>query len=150
MKITLKRVDDAFNMRAEDELGHEVFMDSSVSIGGHNKGVRPMHMLIMGLGGCAAIDVIMILQKQRQQIADFAIALEAEREEGKEPNLWKKVQVTFRLNGKVDQQKAEKAVALSMEKYCSVAETLRKAGTQISWTTEVISDAASSAADKNS
>jgi len=61
MKINLQRIDDAFNMRATDELGHEVFMDSSVENGGKNKGVRPMAMLIMGMGGCAAIDVVMIV-----------------------------------------------------------------------------------------
>ncbi len=133
MKIKLQRVDDAFNMRAEDELGHEVFMDSSVENGGKNKGVRPMSMLIMGMGGCAAIDVVMILNKQKQQIADLSIELEAEREKGKPPLLWAKVHVIFKFKGEVDPQKAEKAVNLSMEKYCSVAETLRKAGTELSW-----------------
>src|SRR5699024_1383861 len=82
MKINLQRIDDAFNMRATDELGHEVFMDSSVENGGKNKGVRPMAMLIMGMGGCAAIDVVMILKKQRQTIADLNIELNAEREKG--------------------------------------------------------------------
>lgn len=133
MKIKLQRVDDAFNMRAEDELGHEVFMDSSVENGGKNKGIRPMSMLIMGMGGCAAIDVVMILKKQRQVINDLQIELEAEREEGKTPALWAKVHVIFKIKGEVEQQKATKAVDLSMEKYCSVAETLRKAGTELSW-----------------
>ncbi len=140
MKIKLKRVDDAFNMLAVDELGHEVFMDSSVENGGKNKGVRPMSMLIMGMGGCSAIDVVMILKKQRQPIDDLAIELEAEREKGKEPALWSKVKVRFILNGNIDKKKAEKAVSLSMEKYCSVAETLRKAGTELSWETEVITN----------
>ncbi len=133
MKIKLQRVDDAFNMRAEDELGHEVFMDSSVENGGKNKGVRPMSMLIMGMGGCAAIDVVMILNKQKQEVADLSIELDAERAQGKPPLLWAKVHVIFTFKGAVDPQKAEKAVNLSMEKYCSVAETLRKAGTELSW-----------------
>ncbi len=138
MKIKLQRVDEAFNMRAVDELGHEVFMDSSVEKGGQNKGVRPMSMLIMGMGGCAAIDVVLILKKQRQVIKDLNIELEAERERDKEPALWSKVNVRFILNGDIDKKKAEKAVSLSMEKYCSVAETLRKAGTAIAWETEVL------------
>lgn len=133
MKIKLRRVDDAFNMKAVDELGHEVFMDSSVENGGKNKGIRPMSMLIMGMGGCAAIDIVMILKKQRQIIDDFNIELDAEREKGKEPSLWSKVHVVFRLNGNIDPKKAEKAVDLSMEKYCSVAETLKKSGTELSW-----------------
>ena len=90
MKIALKRIDDGFNMEAVDEQGHKVLMDSSVENGGKNNGVRPMQMLMMGLGGCSAIDVVMILKKQRQEITDFRIEIEAEREKGKEPSLWGK------------------------------------------------------------
>ncbi len=133
MKIKLQRVDDAFNMKATDEKGHEVYMDASEKVGGHNNGARPMSMLIMGMGGCAAIDVVMILKKQRQKVEDLSIELEAEREEGKEPALWSKVHVVFELSGEIDKKKANKAVDLSMEKYCSVAETLRKGGTALSW-----------------
>jgi putative redox protein len=137
MKITLKRLDDGFNMEAADEKGHRVQMDTGSDNGGKDAGVRPMHMLIMGLGGCSAIDVIMILKKQRQEITDFQIAIEAEREEGKEPSLWAHVHVVFSLRGAIDQGKAERAAELSMQKYCSVAETLRRSGTAITWAVEV-------------
>lgn len=137
MKIRLQRIDDAFNMQAVDEMGHKVLMDASEENGGHNNGLRPMSMLIMGMGGCAAIDVVMILKKQRQVVEDMAIELDAEREQGKTPALWHKVHVTFKLKGNLNLQKAEKAVSLSMDKYCSVAETLRKGGTELSWNTVV-------------
>lgn len=135
--IKLHRVDDDFNMEAVDELGHQVLMDSGEASGGHNLGVRPMQMLLMGLGGCSAIDVIMILKKQRQEIADFRIEIEADREEGKEPALWYKAHIVFHLTGRVEQGKAERAAELSMLKYCSVAETLRRSGTQITWEVKI-------------
>lgn len=138
MKITLKRIDDAFNMEAVDEQGHRVNMDSSEENGGRGNGVRPMHMLIMGLGGCSAIDVVMILKKQRQEIEDLEISIEAERVPGQEPSLWSKAQILFSLKGKIDPGKAERAVELSVVKYCSVAEILRRSGTEISWKVEVL------------
>jgi putative redox protein len=137
MKISLQRLDDAFNMEAVDEGGHKVLMDSSVENGGNNNGVRPMQMLLMGLGGCSAIDVAMILKKQRQEIKDFRIEIEGEREKGKEPSLWETVHVIFHLTGDIDPDKAARAVELSMNKYCSVAETLRKAGGNLTWETRL-------------
>jgi putative redox protein len=137
MKISLQRLDDAFNMEAVDEAGHKVLMDSSVENGGNNNGVRPMQMLLMGLGGCSAIDVAMILKKQRQEIKDFRIEIEGEREKGKEPSLWENAHVVFHLTGDIDPDKAARAVELSMNKYCSVAETLRAAGAKLTWETKV-------------
>ncbi|SHM93461.1 putative redox protein [Chitinophaga jiangningensis] len=133
MKIALQRIDDGFNMEAVDENGHKVLMDSSVENGGKNNGVRPMQMIIMGLGGCSAIDIVMILKKQRQEITDFRIEVEADREKGKEPSLWENAHLVFHLSGNIDADKAARAVELSMNKYCSVAETLRKGGTRLTW-----------------
>lgn len=133
MKISLHRVDDGFNMEAVDEGGHKVLMDSSVENGGKNNGVRPMQMLMMGLGGCSAIDVLMILKKQRQEVTDLRIEIEGEREKDKEPALWEKAHVIFHITGNVDADKAARAVELSMNKYCSVAETLRQANTRLTW-----------------
>lgn len=133
MKIALQRVDDGFNMEAVDEGGHKVLMDSSLENGGKNNGVRPMQMVIMGLGGCSAIDVMMILKKQRQEVTDFRIEIEAEREKGKEPSLWETAHLVFHLKGNIDPDKAARAVELSMNKYCSVAETLRQGNTKLTW-----------------
>ena len=114
MRIELKRLDDAFHFEAMSETGNVAHMDAGENIGGSNKGVRPMQMLLMGLGGCSAIDIVLILKKQKQIIEDFTISIDGEREEGKEPSLWKTVQIHFKLKGQIDIEKAERAVQLSM------------------------------------
>ena len=133
VKIELNRTDDAFAFEAKDANGHIIKMDAAVDIGGHNSGARPMQMLLMGLGACSGIDIVSILKKQRQEIKDFTISIEGEREQGKEPALWKFVKVNFTLSGNIDAEKAQKACALSIDKYCSVAATLRAAGCVIEW-----------------
>lgn len=137
MRIELKRLDDAFHFEAKSETGNIANMDAGENIGGHNKGVRPMQMLLMGLGGCSAIDIVMILKKQKQVIDDFEISIDGEREEGKEPSLWKNVLVHFKLKGQIEIEKAERAVKLSMDKYCSVSKTLELAGACISYKVSV-------------
>lgn len=135
--INLQRVHGDFGFEATDANGHMVRMDSSVETGGENFGVRPMQMLLMGLGGCSAIDIVMILKKQRQEVKDFSINISGEREEGKEATLWKAVKITFNLKGNIEVEKAERACELSMNKYCSVAETLKRSGTQLTWSVVV-------------
>lgn len=137
MHIELKRLNDAFHFEANDEGGHSIEMDGGENIGGHNKGVRPMQLLIMGLGGCSAIDIVMILKKQRQVIDDFTISVDGERELGKEPSLWKTIEIHFKLKGQIDVDKAQRAVSLSVEKYCSVAKTLELAGATITYKVSV-------------
>lgn len=137
MKIELKRLDDAFHFEAKDESGHVVNMDAGTAIGGHDNGVRPMQMLLMGLGGCSAVDIVLILKKQRQVVEDFEITVDGDRETDKEPSLWSDLRLNFRLKGKIDLAKAERAVSLSMEKYCSVSKTLELAGAKISYTVTV-------------
>jgi len=132
-KIELARVEGDFGFEAKDEQGHVVRMDSSPESGGWDFGVRPMQMLLMGLAGCSAIDVITILKKQRQDVKDYKMVVNGDREAGVEPSLWREVSIEFHLYGKVDEDKAIKAAELSINKYCSVAATLVKAGAQIKW-----------------
>ena len=108
-------------------------MDASEAIGGHNSGIRPMQSILMGLGGCGGVDIITILKKQKQELTGFRMVIKGEREQGKEPALWKAVHIHFYFSGNVDADKAEKARALSLNKYCSVSATLRAAGCSISW-----------------
>jgi putative redox protein len=133
VKVELERVNGAFGFEAKDANGHKVKIDTSPETGGENFGVRPMQLLLMGLGGCSGIDILSILKKQRQKVTGFRMRIEGEREPGKDPSLWKKVDLVFEMNGEVDKEKAEKAVALSMEKYCSVSETLKLAGATLNW-----------------
>ncbi len=132
-KIELSRVSGDFGFEAKDENGHTTRMDSSPESGGQNFGVRPMQMLLMGLAGCSAIDVLMILKKQKQEVKDYKMIVNGEREAGKEPSLWKDIDIEFHLYGDIDEDKAVKAAELSLNKYCSVAATLDKAGAAISW-----------------
>jgi putative redox protein len=132
-KIELSRVSGDFGFEATDQNGHTVKMDSSPESGGQNFGVRPMQMLLMGLAGCSAIDVITILKKQRQEVTDYKMVVNGEREAGKEPSLWKEINIEFHLYGDINEDKANKAVELSIDKYCSVAATLVKAGANLKW-----------------
>src|ERR1700744_2373948 len=132
-KIEISRVSGDFGFEAKDEYGHTIKMDSSPESGGQNYGARPMQMLLMALAGCSAIDVIAILNKQRQEIRDYKMIVNGEREAGKEPSLWKDREVEFHLYGNIDQDKAQKAADLSIGKYCSVAATLAKAGADIKY-----------------
>ena len=132
-KIELSRVSGDFGFEATDANGHLVKMDSSPESGGQNFGVRPMQMLLMGLAGCSAIDVIMILKKQRQEVKDYKMIVNGEREVGKEPSLWKDIDIEFHLYGDINYDKAVKAAELSIDKYCSVAATLKNAGAEIKW-----------------
>ncbi len=138
IEINLNRVNGDCGFEATDANGHTVRMDISPETGGNDYGVRPMQMLLMGLGGCSAIDIVMILKKQRQSVDGFSIKIEGEREKGKEPSLWENVKLVFELRGNIDPEKAARACELSMNKYCSVAETLRRGGTNLTWAVRVI------------
>ena len=137
IRVEMQRVIGDYGFEAKDAAGHVVSLDSSSETGGMDSGIRPMQGLLMSLGACSAIDIISILKKQKQQINGFKIIIEGEREQGKLPSLWKKIRVQFEINGVVDEEKAIKACTLSIEKYCSVAETLRRAGAEIEWEVEV-------------
>jgi putative redox protein len=136
-RIELTRIEGDFGFEARDANGHTARMDSSAETGGQEFGIRPMQMLLMGLGGCSGIDIVSILKKQRQTVEDFSMVIEGEREKGKEPSLWENIHIVFILKGAIDPDKAKKACALSMEKYCSVAATLKEARCRITWEVKV-------------
>lgn len=137
IKIELERVHGNYGFEVKDMNGHILKTDTSPEGGGNNFGVRPMQMLLMALGSCSGIDVVMILNKQRQEITSFSMKIEGERESGKTPSLWKNIHIEFKLKGNILPEKAQRACDLSINKYCSVAETLRLAGCNISWNVEV-------------
>ena len=126
--------DDKFGMDIHDADGHIMRMDIPIDQGGSGSGFRPMQSLLAALCGCSSVDIISILKKQRQELTGLKIEADGSREEGKEPSLWKEIQIDFKLEGEVEASKAKRAVDLSLEKYCSVAETLRKAGATINYT----------------
>ncbi|MEO6288803.1 MAG: OsmC family protein [Ginsengibacter sp.] len=136
-RIVMEKTEGDFGFEVKDEKNHILKTDSSEESGGTNFGFRPMQLVLSALGTCSAIDMIAILKKQKQIVQQFKITVEGEREENKIPSLWKAISVVFTIQG-VDKDKAEKAAFLSMEKYCSVAETLRRGGTAITWKIDVI------------
>ena len=126
MKIVLDRLDDAFHFEAKNEEGNSVHIDGSPSIGGKGEGARPMQLLVMGLGSCSAMDIVLILKKQRQNIDDLQIVLEAERNEDRTPATFKKIHVTYNFKGDLNPNKVARAVDLGIEKYCSVTKILEE------------------------
>lgn len=131
--MQLHRTHNDYGFFAADTGGNSLSIDIPVEQGGDGKGFRPMQLLLAGLGGCSAVDVVSILKKQKQDIKGFSISVDGEREQGKEPSLWTDVEITFDLTGEIEPAKAFRAVELSMNKYCSVAETLRRAGAKLVW-----------------
>jgi putative redox protein len=124
MKIELNRLNEGYHLEAINEQGKSVHIDASPDIGGTNQGMRPMQMLLAALGGCSTIDIINILKKQKQPLRDIKITVTGEREKDAVPSLFVEAHIHFRLFGGLDQDKVQRAVSLSVEKYCSVAKTL--------------------------
>jgi len=124
MKINVKRLNDKFHMEASNEDGNTIQMDSAPDIGGEGKGMRPRQMLLAALGGCSAIDVLLILRKQKQDILDFNVEVEGHSEKVQDYSLFRDITLHFKVKGTVDYDKVERAVKLSIEKYCSVSKTL--------------------------
>jgi putative redox protein len=126
-KITTVKWLDNLTMVAETASGHAVVMDGPPDIGGQNLGARPMEMVLVGLGGCTTVDVIMILQKAREQVRDCRVEVYAERAETV-PKVYTKIHVHYVVSGhNLDPKKVERAVKLSAEKYCSVSKMLEQA-----------------------
>lgn len=132
LKVALNRVDDAFHFEAQGNDPITVHIDGAAAIGGANAGARPMELILMGLGGCSAIDIILILKKAKQVVTDFRIEIEGLRDAEKEPAPFEKIHIHFYMKGDIKRERAEKAIQLSMEKYCSVATMLNKTA-EITW-----------------
>ena len=125
MKARVKLI-EGISFVGQSESGHSVVMDGAPESGGKNLGVRPMEMLLLGLGGCSAFDVVLILRKARQQVTDCTADLSAERADT-DPKVFTKIHVHFTVTGKaLDPRRVEQAVHLSAEKYCSASIMLGK------------------------
>lgn len=136
MKARVKWVEDVCFM-GETESGHAVIMDASPEVGGRNLGMRPMEMLLVGMGGCSSIDVVTILKKSRQPITDCVAEITAERAD-EIPKVFTKIHVHYVVTGKgLNPVQVERAVNLSAEKYCSASIMLGKAA-QMSHDFEIV------------
>ncbi len=125
MKARVKWI-EGMAMMGESGSGHAVIMDGSPEAGGRNLGIRPMEMLLIGLGGCSSIDVISILTKQRQAVEDCWVEIDAERADD-HPKVFTRIHMHFVVVGKnLDASKVERAVHLSADKYCSASIMMAK------------------------
>ena len=120
MKARVKWL-DGMAMVGESGSGHAVVMDGPPDLGGRNLGVRPMEMLLLGLGGCTEFDVLMILRRARAEVTDCVVELTAERAET-DPKVFTRIHVHFIVTGRgLNPKQVERAIALSAEKYCSAS-----------------------------
>lgn len=125
MKAVVKWLDN-MSFVGESESGHSVVMDGAPDSGGRNLGVRPMEMVLLGMGGCTAFDVVLILKRQRQAISDCYVELSSERAE-EAPKVFTKIHVHYVVKGKnLNEKKVARAVDMTAEKYCSVSIMLAK------------------------
>lgn len=125
MKARIKWVEQA-TFLGEAGSGHAVVMDGPPDHGGRNLGPRPMELLLLGMGGCTAFDVVSILKKSRQAISDCVAEISAERAE-RDPKVFTRIHVHFVVSGRgLEPAKVERAVQLSAEKYCSASIMLGK------------------------
>ena len=121
----------------ESGSGHAVVMDGAPEHGGCDLGIRPMEMLLLGVGGCTAFDVVSILKKSRQAIVDCEVMVDSERAE-EVPRVFTRIHIHFIISGNnLDPSKVENAVSLSADKYCSASKMLEKAA-QITHDFEIV------------
>lgn len=122
----------------ESGSGHGVVMDGSPDHGGRNIGIRPMELVLIGLGGCSSFDVISILKKSRQNVVACRAELEAERSAGI-PAVFTTIHIRFVVTGKALKASAvERAVTLSTEKYCSATRMLMDGGVDVTHSYEIV------------
>jgi len=123
-KITMERINDHVNFKATNSTGNSILMDGSEKIGGSNNGVRPMETLLMGVAGCSSIDVVLILKKMKQDLKDIKVTVEATSKKVNDATEYDTINVHFDLWGALKQSKVEKAIDMSIQKYCSVSKML--------------------------
>ena len=125
----------------ESGSGHAVVMDGAPESGGRNVGVRPMEMLLLGLGGCTAFDIVMILERMREKVTGLDISLEGERA-GEDPKVFTHVKLIYKVTGRnLKPANVERAVNLSAEKYCSASAMFEKTA-KIEHSFEIIEEGA--------
>ncbi|MEW6418420.1 MAG: OsmC family protein [Nitrospirota bacterium] len=123
----------------EASSGHAIVMDGNPEVGGHNTGLRPMELLLVGLGGCSGMDVVSILKKKKQDITGLEINVKGEKAENY-PKKFTEIDLEFIVRGRyISEDAVKKAVDLSMDKYCSVKATL-EGSAKISFSYKIIQE----------
>lgn len=135
MKAIIKQI-EGLSLVGKSDSKHWVPLDSVKSFGGSEAGTKPMEMLLLSLGGCTSMDVLSILKKMRQKVHNFDLELDADRAEG-HPAVFTKIHLHYIIYGKnIKPENVDKAIDLSMNKYCSVTAMLKKS-VDVTWDFEV-------------
>lgn len=124
MEIILKQQNENVHFEALNEEGNTVHIDGAASIGGENKGMRPMQLLLTSVAACSVFDVVSILKKQREPVENIQIRARGERGESGDVKPFTAIHLIFEFKGALNEKKVNRAVSLSVEKYCSVAASL--------------------------
>lgn len=136
MAITVQKLDEDLHFEAENENGGKLRMDGNDTIGGLEGGLSPLQLLLAGIGSCSSVDVLNILAKQRQEVNDFKVEVNADKQSVDSHSEYKTINLKFILTGDLDEKKVERAIELSIDKYCSVSKALEK-GSEINYTYEI-------------
>ena len=137
MKVTVQKLEKDLHMEAENEEGGLVRMDGNTKIGGLEGGFSPMQLLLAGIGGCSAIDIIGILEKQKQDLKDLRVEVNGDKQKKETYSECKTIHLKFIFSGDLDPRKVERAIDLSINKYCSVSKALEQ-GSKITHSYEII------------
>jgi len=137
MKVTVQKLEKDLHMEAENEEGGLVRMDGNTEIGGLEGGFSPMQLLLAGIGGCSAIDIIGILEKQKQDLKDLRVEVNGDKQKKETYSEFKTIHLKFIFSGDLDPRKVERAIDLSINKYCSVSKALEQ-GSKITHSYEII------------
>lgn len=124
MKINLKRLNNDYHFETVNERGDVVHLDNKSEP--NPQGASPMELLLMGIAGCSGIDIVMILKKQQLEMTNLQMEVEGMRVDGEIPNVFRQIHLKIFIDGDIPENKAIRAVDLSLEKYCSVAKMLEK------------------------
>ena len=136
MQVNVKRVNERVHLVASNDSNLEVHLDGNEKIGGENGGFRPMQLILAAIAGCSSIDLVLILEKQRQTLRDLRITVTGERADAI-PSPFETIHLHFELIGAIDSEKATRAVELAVDRYCSVGEMLKQS-VQITHSFEIL------------
>ncbi len=125
MNVQLQQVDDEIQFQAQSESGYEFMVASADEL----EGVSPMEMVALGLGSCSSVDILSILEKQRQSVDRYDVDVDATRAEEEVPAVFTELHVHYTVEGDVDPDKLRRAIELSLDKYCSVSRMLEATAT---------------------
>lgn len=139
MKVFLKRVNNSVLFEASNSRGHTIRIEGSRDIGGQDSAPSPTELLLMSQAGCTAIDVVELLKKMRQPLEHLEIETEGHRAQDQVPKIFTGIHLHYKLYGDVQPEKAEKAIAMSIEKYCTISKMIDQVA-KLTFSFEVIKD----------